>query len=328
MKYNQPISKEQLKEYQSMTLDDKIKLSYDIIKEFYENIDDKNSIIISSSFGKDSVVMIDLVRKLYPEIPIGYVNTGVEHPSSVELSKKYDNVLEIQPKKSIKEVIDEYGYMLPLGKEKTNTIALCRKNLYEGNFNTLRLKKMRGEFGEDSLFNFSKWQWVIYAPFKISDKCCHYLKHEPFERFSKKYGFHYAFVGTTAEESRMRKNNIRNNGFITSKQCRPIAHWTVQDVLKYCVENDIEIASSYGEIIEENGKLKTTQFDRNGCTCCPVSSHLKKKNDFQWLYETDRETWDYVINELGFGQVLDYFDIPYTDEKSTNKSNDVQSKLM
>ena len=94
-----------------------------------------------------------------------------------------------------------------------------------------------------------------------------------------------------------------------------------------CLDNNIEIASSYGEIIEEDGKLKTTQFDRNGCTCCPVSSHLKKKNDFQWLYETDRETWDYVINELGFGQVLDFFNINYKDEQS-EKENSKQSKLI
>ena len=99
MKFNQPISKDELKEYQNYSLEDKIKLSNEIIIEFVESIDDKSKIFISSSFGKDSVVMIDLVRKIYPNIPIGYVDTGVEQPSCIELSKTYDNVLVIYPKK-------------------------------------------------------------------------------------------------------------------------------------------------------------------------------------------------------------------------------------
>lgn len=326
MKYNQPIPKDQLKEYQSMSLKDKIKLSKEIIIEFYESIDDKNSIFISSSFGKDSVVMIDLVRSLYPDIPIGYVDTGVEQPSAIELSKTYDNVLTIYPKKSMKQIVEEYGYPLPIGKEKTNTIELCRKNLYEGNFNTIRVKKMRGDFGEKSLFNFSRYQWVIFAPFKISNKCCTYLKHEPFERFGKKYGFTNTFVGTTAEESRMRKNNLINHGFITENQARPIGHWKVQDVLQYILDNNLQIASCYGEIILDGDTLKTSKFNRTGCICCPIGSMQKKINDFQWLYQTDRESWDFVINELGFGQVLDFFDIPYKDETKIEK--DHQSKLV
>ena len=326
MTFDLDLDKDKLKKYREMPLDDKIELSNQIIKSFYESHDPK-SLLISSSFGKDSVVLIDLVRRLYPEIPIGYINTGVEQPTCVELSKTYDNVIEIKPKKSMEQIIEEYGYMLPIGKEKTNTIALCRKNLYEGNFNTIRVKKMRGDFGEKSLYNFTKYQWVIFAPFKISDKCCQYLKVEPSERFAKEYGFTHCFVGTTAQESRMRRDNLINHGFNTPTQSRPLGHWNPHDILEYCLKNDIKLAGCYGEIIEEDGKYTTSRFDRTGCICCPVASHLKKKNDFQWLYETDRESWDYVINDLGFGQVLDFFDVDYTDEHS-RKETDTQSKLV
>lgn len=328
MKYDKSISKKELAEYSRYSLKDKIRLSREIIKDFYENIEDKNSMIISSSFGKDSVVLIDLVRSVYPEIPIVYMNTGVEHPSCIELSKTYDNVLEVSPKKTMEEIIEEYGYMLPIGKEKTNTISLCRKNLGEGKFNTVRVKKMRGDFGEKSLFNFTKYQWVVFAPFKISDKCCQYLKIEPSERIGKKYGYTHVFVGITAEESRMRKNNLLNNGFNTETQSRPLGHWTVHDILQYCLNQDIQIASCYGDIIKgDDGKLKTSKFSRTGCVCCPIGSHLKNKNDFQRLYEEDREIWDYVINKLGFGQVLDFFDVPYVPIKE-NSDSEVQSKLI
>ena len=174
---------------------------------------------------------------------------------------------------------------------------------------------MRGDFGEKSLFNFSKYQPVLLAPFKISDKCCHYLKVEPFTRLKKKYGYDYTFTGVTYDESRMRKNNLINHGFNTDTgQCRPLGHWTSQDVLHYIVENNIKIADCYGEIVYEDGKYRTTEFERTGCICCPIGAHLRKKNDFQTLYKYNRGLWDYVVNTLGFKQVLDYFNIDYIGE--------------
>lgn len=323
MQYNKPIPKDTLKKYQEMNLEDKIKLSLDVIKEFMECVvnNDEKIVYISSSFGKDSVVLIDLVRRNYPNVTICNVNTGVEPPGCEEIRESYDNVIVEKPKKEIAQVIEEYGYMLPMGKEKTNAIEACRRNLYEGKFDTVRVKKMRGDFGKTSQFNFSKYVPVLLAPFKISDKCCYYLKLEPTSRFSKKHGFKYVFVGTTADESRMRRNNFLKNGFNIKEQCRPLAHWTSHDILEYCLKNDIKLPSCYGEIIKEKGKYTTSNFIRTGCICCPIGSHLRQKNDFQRLYETDKEKWDWVINELGFGKMLDYFNIPY-------KPDDSQTKLM
>lgn len=254
MKYNEEISKEEFNKLTQLPLEDKITISHEIIKEFLDTIHTTNDkVYISSSFGKDSVVLIDLVRQ-HEDIIIAYVNTGMEQPSCVELSKKYDNVLTITPKMGMPEIIKKYGYILPLGKEKTDTIAYCRKNLYEGKYNTVRVKKMRGDFGEKSLFNFSKYQHVLLAPFPISSKCCHYLKIEPFTRLKKEYGFNYLFTGVTYDESTMRKNNLLNHGFITKAgQCRPIGHWNAEDVLQYIVNNNLELASCYGEIIRDKG---------------------------------------------------------------------------
>lgn len=134
LKYNKPIEKEKFREYMNFSLKDKIKLSEDIIKDFYEYSKQRKDgkIYISSSFGKDSIVLIHLIRRLYPETPVIYINTGVDQQSNVELSKEYENVITLYPQKSMEQVIEEYGYILPIGKDKSSTIQQVRKNLYEG----------------------------------------------------------------------------------------------------------------------------------------------------------------------------------------------------
>ena len=314
MKFNKPIPKEELKKYQNLPLEDKIKLSQEIIKEFYENVD-SNKVYIASSFGKDSIVLVDLVRNLYPNIPIIYINTGVEHPSILNLSKNYDNVIELKPKKTMMDVIEEYGYITPLGKDKSRTLDQVRKNLYDGKFNTVKVKKLRGDFGKKSRYNYTKIIPHLLAPFKISDRCCYWLKEQPMNSYTKKNGYKYQFNGMTAEESLMRKNSMIQNGFNFDFDSRPLAHWKVHDILEYILKYNLKLAECYGNIVKDtNGKYITTKFYRTGCTCCPVGSHLDNPNQFQLLYKYDKETWDYVINQLGFKQVLDYFKVPYTDE--------------
>lgn len=313
MKYNVPISRDELKRYQTMPLDDKIELSKKIIKEFYDNAD-SDKIYIACSFGKDSVVLVDLVRNIYPNIPIVYINTGVEQPSVLSLSKQYDNVFELKPKKSMEDVIEEFGYILPFGKDKTSTLEYVRKNLYEGKFNTLRVRRLRGDMGENSMYDHSKYLPHLLAPFKISQKCCYWLKEQPLNAFTSKNGFKYQFNGMTAEESLIRENSIVKYGFNLEFDCRPLAHWKVHDILEYILKYDLPLAECYGDIVKDsNGEYVTSKFYRTGCTCCPVGSHLDSPNQFQLLYKYDKETWNYVINVLGFKQVLDWFDIPYSD---------------
>lgn len=322
LKYDEPMSKEDLYYFSNLDLDDKIKLSKDIIVEFYESCDlNDGHIYISSSFGKDSIVLISLVRSIYPNVPIVYINTGVEQPSTYAISKEYENVFELTPKKSMEQVIEEYGYILPIGKDKSGCIEYARKNIYEGNFNTNRVKKLRGDYGK-GLYDWRKLQPLLLAPFKISDRCCYWLKEQPLNSFTSKNKFKYQINGITAEESLVRKTSLLKKGFINKKECRPLGHWKVHDILEYILKYNLPLASCYGNIVEdENGFYVTTGFYRTGCTCCPVGSHRDKPNQFQLLYEIDIEIWDYVINDLGFKQVLDYFDVPYYPDQQEEHKN-------
>ena len=300
------MKKEEFNRLFSLDLEEKIEKSNDIIMDFYESVDSE-SVYISSSFGKDSLVLIDLVRKIYPKIPILYINTGLEHDSCVELSKKYENVHEIKPKKSMEEIIEKYGYIIPYGKEVSGAIEQVRRNLYDGELNTYRVKQFRGEIG----YNYVRFCDDLLAPFKISDKCCYHLKISPLKSYCNENGFLFSYVGITAEESNMRRKNLLKYGFNTEKQSRPLGFWTVNDVLKYLMEKKIEIPKCYGEIIEENGIFKTSLHQRNGCICCPVGTLYETPNKYQILYENDKKSWDFVINKLNFKKVCDWFGVKY-----------------
>ena len=305
------ITENELDEYLNYGLDEKIDLSLSIINHFC-NENPIEQIFISSSFGKDSIVLVDLVRQQFPEIPIVYLDTGIDPECCRELANAYENVIKLYPKKDIEQVTHEYGYMIPQGKDKASAIEQVRRNLYQEKYDTWRVKQMRGE-RKGAMWDYSDCCSILVAPFKISDRCCYHLKLSPLRTFKNQTKYNYSFNGVTTEESQHRKNAILKNGFINKTVCSPIAHWTANDVLQYIKENNLPLASCYGEIIEDDmGNLKTSLFQRTGCLCCPVGSQHESPNKFQLLREFDKDTWEYIIYDLGYGQVLDFFNIPYT----------------
>lgn len=93
----------------------------------------------------------------------------------------------------------------------------------------------------------------------------------------------------------------------------PMAIWLEQDVLRYIVEHDIEYASCYGEIVDDgSGKLRCTREDRTGCMFCMFGIQYDgTPNRFQRMERDYPKQYDYCINKLGIGKVLDYVGIPY-----------------
>ena len=84
-------TKEDLKELQSKTLEEKIQISTARIIEWYEGWE--GQVYVSFSGGKDSTVLLDLVRKIYPDVPAVFADTGLEYPEIREFVKGYDNVV-------------------------------------------------------------------------------------------------------------------------------------------------------------------------------------------------------------------------------------------
>jgi 3'-phosphoadenosine 5'-phosphosulfate sulfotransferase (PAPS reductase)/FAD synthetase len=107
-------------------------------------------------------------------------------------------------------------------------------------------------------------------------------------------------LGTMAHESKLRYSNWMKNGCNSfdskNPSSQPLSFWTEQDILQYIKEYNIPYCSVYGDIIEVDGKLKTTGCDRTGCIFCGFGCHLEKEpSRFQRLKETHPRQYAYCI---------------------------------
>ena len=117
---------------QGYSLERKIQLTCERIKAWYEWWD--GQVYVSFSGGKDSTVLLDLVRNVcgYDDVPAVFVDTGLEYPEIRDFVKTYDNVEWLKPKKNFKQVISDFGYPF-ISKEVSNCVQGARKYLTEWN---------------------------------------------------------------------------------------------------------------------------------------------------------------------------------------------------
>ena len=127
----------QLKMRQAMSLEDKIRFTQRRIKEWVEHFG-LDGVYVSFSGGKDSTVLLDICRKLYPDIKAMFVDTGLEYPEIKEFVKSIDNVDIIRPKMMFNKVIEQYGYPI-ISKEVSECVDQARKSLLNGK-HTCRLE--------------------------------------------------------------------------------------------------------------------------------------------------------------------------------------------
>lgn len=321
-----------LKQMQSLPLESKIRMSQQRIQEWYEHWD--GQVYVSFSGGKDSTVLLHLVRSLYPNVEAVFIDTGLEFPELREHVKTFCNVTWIKPEMNFKEVILTYGYPV-ISKEVARIIREARIGIERGDGSyAYRIKKLNGEMinpktGEKSQFNCEQWKFMLDAPFKISDECCKVMKKKPakqFEKMSEKK----PYIGTMATESRMRKKRwIRNgcNSFEKGKHSsNPLSFWTEQDIFEYIKKFNLVIPSVYGEIVEtgktiqmidgEHKELKTTGCKRTGCMFCAFGSQCKGDTRFLDLKQTHPKVYQYCMKPvseggLGMDEVLDFIGVKH-----------------
>lgn len=304
------MTEQELKLLQAYPLELKVMKTKLRIREWVDYYGEEG-VYVSFSGGKDSTVLLDIVRSIYPDIPAVFSDTGLEFPEIKEFVKKQENVTIIRPEHSFKYVIENEGYPV-VSKSVANAVRLAKKNIEDGKEDTLRVRQLRGlEVG--SKFNKAKWGFLLDAPFKISEKCCNELKKKPMKKYDKESG-RVPMIATMADEGQQRKAaylmtgcNAFNNG-----KSQPMGFWTEQDVLQYIVEHNLEIASVYGDVVLEDGKYRTTGEKRTGCIFCAFGCHLEKSpNRFERLKETHPQLYDYCMNNLGMAEVLDYINVKH-----------------
>ena len=309
------LDKYSLKLRQVMPLEDKIRFTERRIHEWVEHFG-VNGCYVSFSGGKDSTVLLHIVRNLYPDIEAVFVDTGLEYPEIRQFVKSFHNVTVLRPEMRFDKVLEKYGYPI-VSKEVSECIDQARKALTTGKY-PYRLAKLMGtakdKDGNKSLYNQEKWKFLLDAPFKISNRCCNVMKKKPAHDYHKKTG-KVPFIATMADESRLREQKYLQNGCNGFKNkiptSTPIAFWTEQDILEYIDTYKIPIASVYGDVIKTD-KYYTTGCSRTGRMFCGFGCHLEKyPNRFQRLAKTHPKQYDYIINTLGMGEVLDYIGVEY-----------------
>ena len=120
-------SKEELKMLQALPLEIKVLKTQQRIREFVQHYG-VDGVYVSFSGGKDSTVLLHLVRELYPEIEAIFVNTGLEYPEIQKFVRTFDNVTIIRPKMRFDEVIKTYGYPF-ISKEASERVANAKKSI-------------------------------------------------------------------------------------------------------------------------------------------------------------------------------------------------------
>ena len=110
---------------QAMPLSVKIRMTKYRIKQWIERYGE-DGVYISFSGGKDSTVLLDIVRQDYPNIPAVFVDVPTQYPELKEFVKTFENVEILKPKISFMEVCKRYGFPM-FSKEISGCIGEARK---------------------------------------------------------------------------------------------------------------------------------------------------------------------------------------------------------
>lgn len=112
---------------QGLPLNLKIRMTKDRIRQWIQTYGE-DGVYVSFSGGKDSTVLLHLVREEYPNVKAVFVDTGLEYPEIRQFVKTFDNVDWIKPKMNFKAVIQKYGYPF-ISKEVSECVYGARKYL-------------------------------------------------------------------------------------------------------------------------------------------------------------------------------------------------------
>lgn len=301
--------------------------------------------------GLDSITLLCLIRSMgLDEEDVPAISVSGLEDSSIQKIHKQLGIIPLKPYKSKVQVLNEVGFPV-LSKDKAGKIELIN-NPTEKNA-TVRHAIITGDTGKQGGYRTGtrmqlplKWRKLFCgpanaeygtdyqtAPFKVSNKCCYYMKEKPCDDWAREHSS-FPFLGLMASEGGQREKALVSHGCNyygeTTVRSAPFALFTRQDLLRLAAELDVPVPEIYGEIKEKlNGTLYTTRAQRTGCTMCGFGIHFEKRpHRFDRLREDNPKEWDFWMHrcvtdpdtgeKYGWGRVLDYIGVGWKDDPRGN----------
>ncbi len=244
-----------LHRYWGLKLEYKIRYSNRLIEKVFEN---HSKPVVCWSGGKDSTVILHLILKYAPDIPVIYNDTGVEFPETRSFVKQIAsewnlNLFVAKPNRgeTFWNCVKMHGWPM-FGKAQALSIEQARRT---GNIRS-------------SLSAFERT--LALEGVSISSRCCDFTRERPTKRVESEIGANAKFLGIMASESRSRMRLFVDHGdyyFVKRYFGRRRGMWKASPISVW-QENDIwEYHSLYNL---PHCSLYDMGHQRNGCWPCAM----------------------------------------------------------
>ena len=283
----------ELRRLQKLPYEWKVEHARDVIREFVEHEGEEN-VYVSFSGGKDSLVLLHLVRSIYPDVKAVFANTGIEFPEQVKFVRTFPNVTEVYPIKRFPSILKDEGIVYP-----SKEIAMYVKDAKNGCAYAINGFKGLDTKGKENKYKqrFKKWAFLLDCGVKISPDCCKLMKEKPLRDYEKKN--HVSpIIGTRAEESFRRSVGWMKSGCNSFKNGRskstPLALWLFADVIKYIKEHEIVLSPMYSK----------EGMNRTGCMFCPVPIAHGDLTNVRYAKEHYLKMYETIMGKFGLEEMI------------------------
>lgn len=336
--------KAQMTAMQNLPYEIKVKRAAIRVREFIEKCDELGFNTHISVGGLDSITLLYFIRSLGYDIPAISVS-GLEDKSIIKIHKEI-GVQSLKPGKPKTEVLQEFGFPV-LSKRIAGKIETLQHPTERNK--TVRHAIITGECGAQGHFAKNsrmklpqKWLELFagyenenegtnyeIAPFKVSNKCCLYMKEKPCDKWAKEHNSK-PFLGLMASEGGQREDALVEHGcnYFGKNVIRsaPFAPFLRQDLLQLALDLNVPVPEIYGKIERKtDGTLYTTGAQRTGCQMCGFGVHMEKRpHRFDKLRQRNPKEWEFWMykccadpdtgEKYGWGRVLNYIGVEWEDE--------------
>lgn len=327
----------------------KVAMAQSRIRDFIEECGWRDLNCHVSVGGLDSIVLGHLIRSMgYGADKVPFVSASMLEDKSIQAVHKEMGCIVVKPLKSKATILQEEGFPVLSKKiaNKIDTLAhpteknkIVRHAIITGECGAV------GHYATNSKMRLPKTYLKLFGgldaegaalgyqkpDFKVSSRCCYYLKEAPCDNWAKAHNS-VPFLGLMASEGGQRQDALEEHGCnyfgkTTARSC-PFAFFFHSDVVHLAVDLGVHIPEIYGEVRVSQEKndfgdyeYSTTGEQRTGCSMCGFGIQMESRpHRFDRLYERNPKEWDFWMNrccvddngnKYGWGRVLDYIGIPW-----------------